>query len=126
MWRDVKVLGVGNVVRVFFARALVRGDVDPHCSSPGAREADGSTIVLDNTISFLRSIVYYQYYSFHHIGYPRYDRYLINLLRRLHQYAKNAFCVVVCSFHHIHGVILDIIAIFWNRSRPLGTRMRVK
>ena len=30
VWRDVKVLGVGNVVRVFFARALVRGDVDPH------------------------------------------------------------------------------------------------
>jgi hypothetical protein len=30
LWRDVKVVGVGNVVSFFFARALVRGDVDPH------------------------------------------------------------------------------------------------
>ena len=27
MWRDVKVVGVGNVGRVFFARALVRGEL---------------------------------------------------------------------------------------------------
>jgi hypothetical protein len=31
VWRNVKLVGVGDVVRVFFARALVRGDVDPHC-----------------------------------------------------------------------------------------------
>ncbi len=53
MWRDVKVLGVGNVVRVFFARARVRGDVDPHCSSPGAREADGGAIVIEVRASTL-------------------------------------------------------------------------
>jgi hypothetical protein len=33
---------------------------------------------------------HYQCYSFHHIGYSRCCRYLINLLRRLHQKAKNA------------------------------------
>ena len=35
------------MVRVFFARALVRGDVDPHCSGLGAREADGCVIVIE-------------------------------------------------------------------------------
>ena len=40
VWRSVKVVGVGDVVRGLFARALVRGDVDPHCSGLGAREAD--------------------------------------------------------------------------------------
>jgi hypothetical protein len=45
VWRDVKV--VGDVVRVFFARALVRGDVDPRCSGLGAREADGGAIVIE-------------------------------------------------------------------------------
>ena len=30
----------------FFARALVRGDVNPHCSGLGAREADKSPAVL--------------------------------------------------------------------------------
>ena len=53
MWRDVKVVGVGNVVRVFFARALVRGDVDPHCSGLGAREADGGAIVIEVRASAL-------------------------------------------------------------------------
>ena len=46
VWRDVEVVGLGNVARVFFARALVRGDVDPHCSGLGAREADGGAIVI--------------------------------------------------------------------------------
>ena len=47
VWRDVKVVGVGDVVRVFFSRALVRGDVHPHCSGVGAREADGGAIVIE-------------------------------------------------------------------------------
>jgi hypothetical protein len=47
VWRDVKVVGVGNVARVFFAKALVRGDVDPRCSGLGAREADGGAIVIE-------------------------------------------------------------------------------
>ena len=53
MWRDVKVVGVGNVVRVFFARALVWCDVDPHCSGLGAREADGGAIVIEVRASAL-------------------------------------------------------------------------
>jgi hypothetical protein len=43
----VKVVGVGDVVRGLFARALVRGDVDPHCGGLGAREADGGAIVIE-------------------------------------------------------------------------------
>ena len=45
--------GVGDVVRFFFARALVRGDVDPHCSGLGAREADGGAIVIEVRASAL-------------------------------------------------------------------------
>ena len=37
----------GVRVLVLFARALVRGDVDPHCSGLGAREADGGAIVIE-------------------------------------------------------------------------------
>ena len=47
MWRDVKVVGVGDVVRGLFARTLVRGDVDPHCGGLGAREADGGATVIE-------------------------------------------------------------------------------
>jgi len=47
LWRDVKMVGVGDVVRGLFARELVRGDVDPHCSGLGAREADGCVIVIE-------------------------------------------------------------------------------
>ena len=53
MWRDVKLVGVGDVLRVFFASALVRGDVDPHCSGLGAREADGRAIVIEVRASAL-------------------------------------------------------------------------
>jgi hypothetical protein len=35
------------VVRGLFARALVWGDVDRHCSGLGAREADGAIIIED-------------------------------------------------------------------------------
>ena len=45
--REVEVVVVGDVVKGLFARALVRGDVDPHCSSLGAREADGGAIVVE-------------------------------------------------------------------------------
>ncbi len=37
----------------FFARVLVRGDVDPHCSGLGAREADGGAIVTEVRASAL-------------------------------------------------------------------------
>jgi hypothetical protein len=47
VWRDVKVVGVGDVLRALFARALVWGDVDPNCSGLGAREADGGVIVIE-------------------------------------------------------------------------------
>ena len=45
VWRDVEVVVVGDVVRVFFARALVWGDFDPHGGGLGARYADGGAIV---------------------------------------------------------------------------------
>ncbi len=32
VWRDVEIVGVGDVLRGIFGRALVRGDVDPHCT----------------------------------------------------------------------------------------------
>ena len=35
-------MGVGNVVSLFFARAFVWGDVDPHGGGLGAGEPDGS------------------------------------------------------------------------------------
>jgi hypothetical protein len=36
--------------------------------------------ILGNTISVLRNIGYCRYYTFHHIGYPRFYRFLLNLL----------------------------------------------
>jgi hypothetical protein len=36
-----------------FARARVRGDVDPHCSGSGARETDGGAIVIEVRASAL-------------------------------------------------------------------------
>jgi hypothetical protein len=53
MWRDVKLVGVGDVVQGFFARALVRGIVNPHCGDLGAREADGGAIVIEVRASAL-------------------------------------------------------------------------
>ena len=46
MWRNESSGGRGRG-EVFFSRALVRGDVDPHCSGLGAREADGGAIVIE-------------------------------------------------------------------------------
>ena len=46
-------VGVGDVVRGLFARALVRGDVDPHCCGLGAREADGGAIGIEERASAL-------------------------------------------------------------------------
>ena len=37
----------------FFSRALVRSDVDPHCSRLGAREANGGAIVIEVRASAL-------------------------------------------------------------------------
>ncbi len=53
VWRDVKVVGVGDVLMGLFARALVWCDVDPHCSGLGAREADGGAIVIEVRASAL-------------------------------------------------------------------------
>ena len=46
VWREVKVVGVGNVASLFIARAFVWGDVDPHCGGQGAGEPDGSAVVV--------------------------------------------------------------------------------
>jgi len=46
---------------------------------------DSKNMCIGQYDHFLRSVVYYRNYNFHHIGYSRYYRYLINLLRRLHQ-----------------------------------------
>ena len=45
--RDVKVVGLGNVARLFSARAFVWGDVDPHGGGLGACEPDGCTVVVE-------------------------------------------------------------------------------
>ena len=47
VWRNVKVGEVGDEVRGLLAGALVWGDVDPHGCGLGAREADGSAIVIE-------------------------------------------------------------------------------
>ena len=39
-------VGVGDVVKGLFARALVWGDVDPHGGGLGARYADGGMVVI--------------------------------------------------------------------------------
>ncbi len=43
-WREVKVVGVGDVVRGLFAVALVWGDVDSHGGGLCARDADGGAM----------------------------------------------------------------------------------
>jgi len=53
VWRDVEVVGVGDVLLGLFARALVWGDVDPHCGGLGARNADGGAIVIEVRTSTL-------------------------------------------------------------------------
>jgi hypothetical protein len=45
VWRDVKVVGVGNVASLSSARAFVWGDVDPHGGGLGAGKPDGSAVV---------------------------------------------------------------------------------
>ena len=40
VWREMKVVGVGNVASLFSARAFVWGDVDPHGGGLGAGEPD--------------------------------------------------------------------------------------
>ena len=45
--RDVEVMVVGDVVKVFCARTFVWGDVDPHGDGLGAGESDGGAIVVE-------------------------------------------------------------------------------
>ncbi len=47
MCREVKVVGVGDVARLFPARAFVWGNVDPHGSGLGAGEPDGGAVVVE-------------------------------------------------------------------------------
>ena len=47
MWREVEVVGVGDVASLFPAWAFVWGDVDPHGSSLGAGEPDGGAVVIE-------------------------------------------------------------------------------
>ena len=47
VWRDVEIVGVGDALRGLFSRALVWGDVDPHCGGLGARNADGGAIEIE-------------------------------------------------------------------------------
>ena len=44
MWREVEVVGVGNVASLCSARAFVWGDVDPHGGGLGAGEPDDSAV----------------------------------------------------------------------------------
>ena len=46
MWREVEVVGVGDVASLFSARAFVWGDVDPHGGGLGAGEPDGGAVVV--------------------------------------------------------------------------------
>jgi len=48
VWREVKVVGVGNVASLFSARAFVWGDVDPH---------GGGLAVLVNSEAIARACV---------------------------------------------------------------------
>ena len=47
MWREVEVVGVGDVASLFPARAFVWGNVDPHGSGLGAGEPDGGAVVVE-------------------------------------------------------------------------------
>ena len=47
VWREVKVVGVGNMAILFSARAFVWGDVDPHGGGLGAGEPDGSAVAVE-------------------------------------------------------------------------------
>ena len=44
MWKEVKVVRVGNEASLFSARAFVWGDVDPHGGGLGAGEPDSSMV----------------------------------------------------------------------------------
>ena len=47
VWKEVKVVRVGNEASLFSARAFVCGDVDPHGCGLGAGEPDGSAVVVE-------------------------------------------------------------------------------
>ena len=46
VWREVEVVGVGDVASLFPAWAFVWGNVDPHGGGLGAGEPDGCTVVV--------------------------------------------------------------------------------
>ena len=46
-WREVEVVGLGDVASLFPARAFVWGDVDPHSGGLGAGEPDDCTVVVE-------------------------------------------------------------------------------
>ena len=46
VWREVEVVGVGDVASLFSARAFVWGDVDPHGGGLGAGEPDGGAVLV--------------------------------------------------------------------------------
>ena len=49
MWREVEVVGVGDVASLVSARAFVWGDVDPHGGGLGAGEPDGGAVVVNRS-----------------------------------------------------------------------------
>ena len=53
MWREVEVVGVGDVASLFPALAFVWGDVDPHGSGLVAGEPDGGAVVVEVRASAL-------------------------------------------------------------------------
>ena len=47
MWREVEVVGVGDVASLFSKGAFVWGDVDPHDCGLDAGEPNGSAVVVE-------------------------------------------------------------------------------
>ena len=47
VWREVEVVGVGDVASLFPAWAFVWGNVDPHGGGLGAGEPDGGAVVVE-------------------------------------------------------------------------------
>ena len=47
MWREVEVVGVGDMASLFPAWAFVWGNVDPHGGGLGAGEPDGGAVVVE-------------------------------------------------------------------------------
>jgi hypothetical protein len=52
--------GVGDVVSVFFVRAFVWGDIDPHGGGLDAGEPDGGAVVVEVISGVSESTVWYK------------------------------------------------------------------